>query len=331
MSLATVVVLGSNCFSGSHMVDLLLEHGAQQVLGISRSPEKSALYLPYLGKAPGRYQFHQINMTQAIPDLLALLDRVKPAVIINFAALSEVFQSNETPSEYFRINTQAVVDLCSALRQRAYLKQYIHVSSAEVYGHAKGHVREDAPVDPTSAYAASKAAADLYLLTLFRRFNFPVRIIRSTNVYGRHQQLFKIIPRTIIYLKQGKKIPLHGGGSAVRVFIHIRDVCAGILACMQKGRSGGIYHFATDFSHDIAWVVRFIAQQMGQNFQQVTEISGERAGQDDAYWLDCRLSAEELGWQPQISFTQGVTETIDWIEANWQAIRDEPHVYRHVV
>ncbi|MFC1909226.1 NAD-dependent epimerase/dehydratase family protein [Chloroflexota bacterium] len=324
-------ILGSNCFSASCLVDLLLEDSSNHVVGISRSPEKSALYLPYKSRDTNNFRFYQVDMVREPDKLISLLDEIEPDHIINFAALSEVNQSHETPNEYFDINTSAVVRLCHQLRNRDYLKCYVHTSSAEIYGPCKEPITEEVRLNPTTPYAISKAAADYYLLTLYERFNFPAIIIRSTNVYGKHQQLFKIIPRTIIYLKQGKKIELHDAGRAVRPFIHIRDVERGVIKAMQYGKPGNIYHFSTDFNHSIADVVRMTCQQMGYDFETSTVTVSGRPGQDSRYLLDYSKAIEELDWAPEIPFEEGLKEVISWVNDNWQEILKEPLVYVHKV
>ena len=325
------VVIGSNCFSASDLVDALLEDPSNLVVGISRSPEKSALYLPYKARQTDNFRFYQLDIVHQPDKLISLLDEIEPAYIINYAALSEVFVSNQSPLDYFNINTSAVVNLCNQLRTREYLKSYVHISSAEIYGPCEKPVTESAPLNPTTAYAVSKVAADLYLLTAFKHFGFPVIIIRSTNVYGRHQQLYKIIPRTAIYLTEGKKIEMHGGGRVVRVFIHIRDVSRGIIMAMQYGKPGNIYNFSTDNRDSVAEVVGRICQLMGCDFKASTVMVEGRAGQDSQYLLDYSKSENELGWSPQVSFDDGLKEVISWVRDNWQEISREPHAYIHKV
>ncbi|MAG15376.1 MAG: dTDP-glucose 4,6-dehydratase [Dehalococcoidales bacterium] len=325
------VVIGSNCFSGSALVDELLADPSNFVVGISRSPEKSRLYLPYKARETENFEFHQLNLVSQPDELISLLDKIKPAYIINYAALSEVFISNQSPLDYFNINTTAVVNLCNQLRTRDYLKYYVHISSAEIYGPCDRPVPESAPLNPTTAYAVSKAATDLYLLTAFKHFGFPVIIIRSTNVYGKHQQLFKIIPRTAIYLTEGKKIELHGGGKVIRVFIHIRDVSQGIIKAIQQGQPGNIYHFATDNLLSIAEVVEKMCRIMGHDFKASTTIIEARPGQDSQYLLDYAKSKTELGWSPQVSFDEGLSEVTSWVRDNWDKISRETHTYTHKV
>lgn len=328
MSRKSYVVIGSNCFTGSHIVDALLEDQSNQVIGISRSPEYKDFFLPYKRWQNPPFRFHRINLVRQFDEAVQLLERVNPQVVINVAALSEVALSYERPAEYFETNTLAVIRLCNYLRTCSDLERYVHISSAEIFGSCAEPVKEDAPFRPSTPYAVSKAAADMYLNTLLQNFNFPVTITRSTNVYGRHQQLYKIIPRTVIYLKLGKTIELHGGGKAMKSFVHIRDAVRGVMLAIEHRRPG-TYHFTVASDQTVADIVRQICTWMGYDFESATRVVGERLGQDPRYWLDCSKAKRELGWTPQAPFEQGVREVIEWIESNRAAIRQEPLVYIH--
>lgn len=323
------VILGSNSFTGSHLVDELLANPENSVVGISRSPEKSALYLPYKARQTTNYEFHQCDIVREFERLIHLLDEIRPECIINYVALTEVHQSHLTPEEYFETNTLAVVRLCQKLLQRHYLKSYVHISSAEVYGNCEKPVEESRPPNPTTPYAISKAAADAYLLTLFKHYQFPVIIIRSTNVYGKHQQLYKIIPRALIRLALGQKIELHDGGTFVRPFIHVRDACRGVVSAINRGSSGNIYHFSAEIDSSITMVVRLICQKMGRDFVESTVPVQERTGHDRRYSLDYSKAIRELDWQPEIPFDQGIEQVITWIGENWEEILKEPLTYVH--
>ena len=332
MSARTYAVIGSNCFTGSHIVDLLLQKAENEVVGISRSQEKSGVFLPYKWHpVAGRFQFHQVDLVRESDRLIELLDDLKPAYVINVAALSEVGLSNSQPVEYFETNTMGVVKLCNQLRSRGYLKRYVHVSSAEVYGSCAHPLKEEAPLNPSTPYAASKAAADFYLLTLWRNFGFPMNLVRSTNVYGRGQQLFKIIPRTVIYLTKGQKIELHGGGKAVKTWIHIRDAAKAVQAVLERGKPGEIYHFSDENSCTITDLVRRICQEMETVFDACTTSVPERLGQDAKYVLDYSKARRQLGWRPEVPFEEGIREVIDWVRENWEDMADEPLLYVHKV
>lgn len=324
-----IVVIGSNCFTGSHIVNALLTAG-HSVIGVSRSPEYSAIYLPYKANDLSRFTFTQIDLTTQMPTLLKLLDRLKPERVINVAALSEVALSNDRPEEYFQTNTMAVVQLANHLRQTTWLKHYIHISSAEIFGPCPTPLDESAPFSPSTPYAASKAAADMFINTMIARHNFPATLIRSTNVYGAHQQLFKIIPRTAIYIKLGRTLELHGGGSSQKSFIHINDVVDGLLRTMDQ-HALGTFHFSVPSDRTVKEVVQCVCDQMNTPFEKAVKVVGERPGQDSRYWLDCTRANQELGWSPVMDFEKGVKETVDWVEANWDTIKDDPLDYVHKV
>jgi dTDP-glucose 4,6-dehydratase len=325
-----IVVLGANSFSGQDFVDLLLDLPDNEVIGVSRSAERSELFLKYKSKSDlSRYRYFQIDLNQQIAALLQLLDTNRPEYIVNFAAQSEVAPSWEYPGQWFQTNCVALAQLVNHLRKRGYLRRYLHVSSPEVYGPCIGRVNEGAPLNPSTPYAASKAAADLLLLTYYRQFGFPLVTVRATNVYGARQQLFKIIPRSVIYLKLGRKIELHGGGVAVKSYIHIRDVSRGELAVLEHGGLGQIYHLSPDRGVAVGEVVRMICERKGQRFEDATIVAEERPGQDAAYIIDSNRARTELGWLPQISLEEGLVEVIAWIEKNWDEIKHQPLAYEH--
>ena len=324
-----VVVLGSNSFSGSDFVDLLLEKQRYQVIGISRSPEKSNVYLPYKRFKKAPFKFFQFDLNSDSEKIIRLLKREKPSYIVNFAAQSEVAPSWLHPEQWFETNVVSLAKLTNDLKDASFLEKYMHISSPEVYGTCVGVVKEDAPLNPSTPYAASKAAADLFLFTLVKNFNFPLVMVRSTNVYGAHQQLFKIIPRTVIAVKLGKKVQLHGGGKAVKSYIHIRDVSRAQLAILEKGKKGEIYHISPDRGVTVADVVKRICKMMDVSFAKATAEAPERLGQDKVYVIDSSKVRRAFGWKPVVSLDMGLKGVIEWIEGNWIVIRKLPHEYIH--
>lgn len=324
-----VLVIGSNSFSGSDFIDLLLESNRYDVIGVSRSPEKGELFLPYRKRSRDHFRFEQIDLNRDLDKLKRILEEFRPEYIVNFAAQSEVAPSWENPHHWFQTNAVALTQLASMLKDLSYLKKYVHISSPEVYGTCEGNILESAPLNPSTPYAASKAAGDLSLFTFAKNFSFPLVMVRATNVYGAHQQLFKIIPRSAIYLKLGKKIELHGGGIAIKSYIHIRDVSRGELAVMEEGRVGEIYHLSPDHGVEVKQVVRTICKKMGVDFGKETKAVAERLGQDKAYTIDSSKARRELGWSPKISLSEGIAQTVAWVDQSFDEISKESLSYIH--
>jgi dTDP-glucose 4,6-dehydratase len=324
-----VLVIGSNSFSGSHFIDVLLKKTKYHVIGLSRSAEKSDMYLPYKKADLSRFEFHQLDLNRNMTQIITLTERQKPEYIVNFASQSMVGESWRNPDHWYNTNVLSVVRLTNNLKGKEYLQKYVHISTPEVYGNCKGMVREDAVYNPSTPYAASRAAADIFIQLLIKSFDFPAVFTRAANVYGPGQQLFKIIPRSIVYIKKGMKIPLHGGGLARRSFIHIRDVCEATLKIMETAQPGEVYHLSTNDLHHIKDIVRLICTRMHVDFDAVTENVETRLGLDAAYILNSEKAMHKFGWKPKIKLEDGLDETLKWVEENWTAISTEPLEYLH--
>ncbi len=324
-----ILIIGSNSFSGSDLIDLLLEDRSNDVIGISRSAEKSELFLPYKRHKKPRFSFQQMDLNKDMPSILRLVDSFRPDYIVNFAAQSEVMPSWYYPDQWFETNIVALARLANHLKKKSYFKKFVHISSPEVYGTTRGKVKENATINPSTPYAVSKAAADFFLYTLYKHYHFPLVTIRSTNVYGAHQQLFKIIPKTIITIRTGKKIGLDGGGRAVKSYIHVRDISKAELKAISKGRIGEMYHLAPNEGISINDLVKMICKKMGVNFSKVTKVAPERLGQDMAYIVDSSKARKEFSWRPKVGIDQGIEGVVKWIDDNWAVIKTLPREYIH--
>ena len=325
-----IAVLGANSFSGQDFVDLLLDDPDNRVIGVSRSAERTGLFLKYKSRMDlSRYRYIQSDFNKDMPALLDLLDTERPGYVVNFAAQSEVAPSWEQPEHWYQTNCVALAKLVNHLRKRDYLTRYLHISSPEVYGTSVGEVHEDAPLNPSTPYAASKAAADMLLFAYFAQFGFPLVTVRATNVYGARQQLHKIIPRTVVYLMSGKKIELHGGGKAIKSYIHIRDVSRGELDVLDGGGLGQVYHLSPKKGIAVRDVVGMICRSMGRRFEDAAVDVEERPGQDAAYVIDSGRARSELDWSYDTSMEDGLSEVITWVEENWRELKKQPLEYRH--
>jgi dTDP-glucose 4,6-dehydratase len=326
--MSSVVVVGSNSFSGASFVDYLLNQG-QKVIGTSRSKEPNDAMLPYKWRDHQNFNFQQLDLNQDLDKIVDLIHAEKPEYVINFAAQSMVGESWQNPDHWFMTNAVSTIKLHDALRKLDFLKRYVHISTPEVYGSCEGFVKEDFPFNPSTPYAVSRAAADMSLRTFRAAYDFPVVTTRAANVYGPGQQLYRIIPRTILFILLGKKIELHGGGSSTRSFIHMRDVSDATWKIAQHGVSGDTYHISTDEVISIRDLVAKICTKLGARFEDHVEIVGERLGKDSAYHLDSTKVRTELGWADQIKLDIGIDECISWVKGNLETLRNEPMNYIH--
>jgi len=323
-----VLVIGSNSFSGASFIDYLLGSGVN-VVGISRSSELIDAMLPYRWRDHSGFKFQSLDLNKDLDDIMRLVNDFQPQVIVNFAAQSMVAQSWETPEDWFQTNVVSTVKLHNKLRHCRFLKKYVHVSTPEVYGSCEGSVFEDAPLNPTTPYAVSRAACDMSLNTFYKAYNFPVVFTRAANVYGPGQQLYRIIPRTILYIRLGRRIQLHGGGTSVRSFIHIRDVAEGTWQVALKGNIGEVYHLSTPDMISIRDLVARICVRLDVKFDDHVDIVGERLGKDAAYILDSSKARDTLDWQDTITLDAGLDESIAWVDKNLDILREQPLDYIH--
>jgi dTDP-glucose 4,6-dehydratase len=323
------LVLGSNSFSGASFAAYLLEQGAS-VVGVSRSPEPHRAFLPYQWLEPaGDFRFFALDLNRDLEAIEKLIRDEQPQYVVNFAAQSMVAESWQNPEHWYQTNVVATIRLHERLRRLEFLKKYVHVTTPEVYGSTSGSVREDAPFNPSTPYAVSRAAADMSLRTYFTAYSFPVVFTRAANVFGPGQQLYRIVPRTILFVKLGRRLQLHGGGTSERSFIHARDVADATYRVAREGRPGDTYHISTDRQVSIRRLVEMICERLGASFKDNVEIVGERLGKDAAYRLDSTKIRRELGWADRISLEAGLDETIAWVNRYFEDLKTQPMQYEH--
>ena len=323
------LILGSNSFSGATFADHLASKG-YHVIATSRSPEPHDALLPYKwNKNTGKVTFKTIDLNHDLDALSALLKSEKPTHVVNFAAQSMVGESWINPDHWMMTNVVSTVRLHEVLRRYEKLERYVHVTTPEVYGSTEGWVRENIPFNPSTPYAVSRAAGDMSLKTYFDTYQFPVVFTRAANVYGPGQQLYRIVPRTIVAAMGGGKLKLDGGGKSVRVFIHMRDVSDATLKIAQKGKLGECYHISGYELVSIRELVEMILKRLGKSFAECVELGPERPGKDTAYTLDSFKIRTELGWRDTVSLEEGVNDVIKWAERFKGDLAKLPTKYEH--
>jgi dTDP-glucose 4,6-dehydratase len=324
-----ILVIGSNSFSGASFIGWLLEQG-HEVIGVSRSAEAHRAFLPYrwTGK-DAAFRYERIDLNHDLDALDTIVRRERPARVVNFAAQSMVGESWKFPDHWMMTNVVSAVRLHDCLRKHDFLERYVHVTTPEVYGSTDGFIKESAPFNPSTPYAVSRAAGDMSLRTYFDAYKFPVVFTRAANVYGPGQQLYRIVPRTILFLALGRKLQLHGGGHSRRSFIHMRDVSDATWKIATQAPLGETYHISTDEIVTIRQLVERLCAKLGKNFDESVEVVGERLGKDAAYMLDSSKLRSSLGWINAISLDQGLDECIAWVKSNFDDLKRQSFDYNH--
>lgn len=323
------LVIGSNSFSGASFVDFLLRDGAT-VIGTSRPAEAHRAFLPY--RWSGRdsaFRVEQCDLNHDLDKLMSIVSAEKPQYVVNFAAQSMVGESWKNPDHWFMTNVVSAVRLHDRLRQCDFLRKYVHVTTPEVYGSTDGFIRENTPFNPSTPYAVSRAAGDMSLRTYFDTYKFPVVFTRAANVYGPGQQLYRIIPRTILFILLGRKLQLHGGGLSRRAFIHMNDVSDATLRIARDAPAGETYHISTNEIVTVRELVERICRKLGAKFEDSVEVVGERMGKDAAYMLDSGKLRQSLGWKDTVTLDAGLDESIAWVKKHFDELKQLPFDYIH--
>ena len=259
----------------------------------------------------------------------SIIKKFKPNYIVNFAAQSMVAQSWDFPQHWVNTNVVAMTKIIDLLKSYDGLEKFVQVTTPEVYGSTASIIKEDAAVQPSTPYAVSRAAGDMMLKVYQEQFGLPVNFTRAANVYGQGQQLYRIIPRTILACYNGKKLVLDGGGLSERAFIHIDDVSKATFAIAKSPQIGETFHISTNNFVSIRALVEKIVTMVGANFDDVVKLGEERKGKDQAYFLDSTKIRTQLGWSDLISLENGIDQTISWVKENYASLRSTDASYVH--
>lgn len=247
----------------------------------------------------------------------------KSDAVINFAAESHVDRSITAARDFIETNILGTQTLLSyALKNE--VSTFVQISTDEVYGTIdEGSWSEESPLLPNSPYSASKASADLIARSYHRTFGLDVRVTRCSNNYGPHQYPEKVIPLFVTNLIDGEKVPLYGNGLNVRDWLHVDDHCKGIHAVLNKGKPGQIYNIGGGRELNNRELTDTILALMGRDSTTIEYVE-DRLGHDLRYSVSHEKISRELGYQPQVTFEQGLLETINWYKENeswWRPLK----------
>lgn len=242
--------------------------------------------------------------------------------VINFAAETHVDRSIESAYPFLRTNVLGTHCLLEQARQFK-VPKFIQISTDEVYGSlgSDGRFREDSPLDPTSPYAASKAAADLLALSYHKTYRLPVVVTRCSNNYGPYQFPEKLIPLLITNALEGRPLPIYGDGRNVREWLFVDDHSRAVWKALADGVPGEVYNIGG--GHEIANIdlARELLRRMGKP-ESLIEFVKDRPAHDRRYAIDCSKIQREWNWSVETDFAAGLARTIDWYRTH-QAWIDE--------
>ncbi len=250
-----------------------------------------------------------------------LINGEKVDAVINFAAESHVDRSITGPEIFIETNVKGTLNLLQAAKE-AKIQRFLQVSTDEVYGTLgkDGYFYETTPLAPNSPYSASKASADLLVRAYFETYKMPVLNTRCSNNYGPYQYPEKLIPFFISQLLKGEKVPVYGDGMNVRDWLYVYDHCSAIDTVLHKGKVGEVYNIGGHNEKTNLEITRIILDAMGKDENSIKYVE-DRLGHDKRYAIDNHKIQSELGWEPSLTFEEGIKLTIDWYLNNQDWMR----------
>tara|TARA_B100000029_G_scaffold226726_1_gene224494 strand:+ start:605 stop:1597 length:993 start_codon:yes stop_codon:yes gene_type:complete len=303
-----ILVTGGLGFIGSNFIRRLLnDKQGYDVINLDAELFGSNRYNVKDIENSDRYEFVKGNISNRnqMEKLISNCD-----AIVNFAAESFVDRSIDNADPFLVSNIRGAFTLLDiATKQK---KRIIQISTDEVFGSLEStSAKEDSKLNPSNPYAATKASAELLANSFSNTYDSDVVITRCTNNYGPRQFPEKLIPKTIILLKQNKKIPIYGNGKNIRDWIFVEDHCDAVFRILEKGKSGESYNISADNEIDNITIVRKIIEKMDKS-SDLIEFVEDRPGHDLRYSMNSDKIKTELDWKINTDFEKGIDETIQW-------------------
>jgi dTDP-glucose 4,6-dehydratase len=324
-----ILVTGGAGFIGSNFTRLWVEeHPDDRVIALDALTY--AGNLDNLADLEGRFTFVHADIAE-VDRMVDVLREHHVDVIVNFAAESHNSYAIVNPGAFFRTNALGTQSLCEAAR-RVGVARLHHISTCEVYGDldldTDEKFTESSPLRPNTPYNASKAAGDLAVRAYFHTFDLPVTLTSCANNYGPYQFPEKVLPLFTTKALNDESLPLYASTQNRREWIHVLDHCRAIERVLADGRVGEMYHVGTGVEKSVEEIADGVLGALGKP-QSLKTIVPDRPGHDRRYVLDWTKIHTELGWSPQVSWEQGLAETVEWYAQRrtwWEPLRDRAPV-----
>jgi dTDP-glucose 4,6-dehydratase len=311
-----LLVCGGAGFIGSNFVRLRVRDEGDEVVVLDK--------LTYAGRRENLADLDVPLVVGDIADQAAVDEAIGDGVdaIVNFAAETHVDRSIAEPDAFITTNGEGTYQLLEAARRHD-VARYVQISTDEVYGSIEvGSFTEESPIVPSSPYSASKAGADLLVLSYFHTYGVPALICRGSNNYGPWQYPEKLIPLMVLNALHGDPLPVYGDGMQVRNWLYVEDFGRGIGHALTHGGAGEVYNVGGPDEAPNIEVVKRIVELTGAD-ESIIEYVTDRPGHDRRYSLGSE-KIRALGWEAQVHFAEGLERTVDWYRENtawWEPIR----------
>ena len=315
-----IIVTGGLGFIGSNLIDLLIKKN-YFVINLDKITYSSNFYNVKEHKKSKKYKFIKCDIKNK--KLNKILLKYKPIGIFNLAAETHVDRSIDDPENFIQSNIVGVYNLLESFKEysKRYNSKLIHISTDEVYGDIlNGRTSENYPYQPSSPYAASKAASDHLVSSYVRTYKIPAIITNCSNNYGPKQHPEKLIPKLIYNILNNKPLPIYGKGKNSREWIYVEDHCEALLKVFLKGQKGEFYNIGSnknlnnlEVSKELINVSKKIIK-LGKKVK--IQFVKDRPGHDLRYALNSNKIKNQLGWSPKTNFRQGIKLTFDWYNKN---------------
>lgn len=267
-----------------------------------------------------RFQFVKVDICNKLK-LNSIFESNQFDCVVNFAAESHVDRSICSAEPFIKSNVMGTQILLDAAN-RFQIPRFHQISTDEVYGdiplkHLNIRFDEKCNLRPSNPYSASKASADLLVLSYYRTYELPITISRSSNNYGAHQHPEKLIPLMICNAYKNKPLPIYGDGMNIRNWLHVKDHCRAVDMIVRKGNIGEIYNVGSDYEQRNINMVKIILDTMKKPYNLIHFVE-DRPGHDKKYSIDTTKIKDSLGWKPEISFQSGIEATIQWYLSQYE-------------
>jgi dTDP-glucose 4,6-dehydratase len=311
-----IVVTGGLGFIGSNLIELLLKKNFF-IINIDKATYSSNYYNVKEFKNSKKYKFIKLDInSNKLQDIFL---EYKPIGIFNLAAETHVDRSIDNPNSFIQSNIVGVYNLLESFKNFSKIckSKLIHISTDEVYGDIlTGRSNERYPYQPSSPYAASKAASDHLVSSYVRTYNLPAIITNCSNNYGPKQHPEKLIPKLIYNIINNKPLPIYGNGKNSREWIYVKDHCEALLKVFLKGKIGEFYNIGSNKNLNNLEITK----QLLDKSKKIIKIGNkvkinfvkDRPGHDVRYALNSNKIKKKLGWKPKTKFSHGIKLTIDW-------------------